>query len=78
MSVQRFEVENFLFFAHAVAVPVCGCGFLCALQKSYFPLAFVFAPDQKAHTYTHRAYSLSGEYMLSNFRMHGVIMSRII
>ena len=22
----------------------------CALQKSYFPLVFVFAPDQKAHT----------------------------
>ena len=35
----------------------CACAsvlvwFFCALQKSYFPLAFVFAPDQKAHTHT--------------------------
>ena len=40
-SIQRFEVENFLFFAHAVPVPVSVCG--CAIQKSYFLLAFVFA-----------------------------------
>ena len=62
----KIRSGEFLVFRsrHAVAVPVCGCGFLSALQKSYFPLAFVFAPDQKAHTYTHTVYRLNTCYRI--------------
>ena len=64
--------EYFLFFAHAVAVPVCGCGFLLCPSKKLFSSSICVCPGPKgAYLYS---YGLSGEYMLSNFRMHGVIM----
>ena len=63
----------FLFFAHAVAMPVSVCG--CAIQKSYFILAFVFARTNSTVCQVDTCYWSSTPLCTSNFRMtlHRVI-----
>ena len=57
---------EFLVFSLTLS-PRCACVwvwlFMCP-SKKLFPLAFVFAPDQKAHTYTHTVYRVNTCYRI--------------
>ena len=54
MTGERSKIRSgeFLVFRSRCRCAYVWVWFFCALQKSYFPLAFVFAPDQKAHFHT--------------------------
>ena len=54
MTGERSKIRSgeFLVFRSRCRCACVWVWLFCALQKSYFPLAFVFAPDQKAHTHT--------------------------